>query len=67
MSLLEFTVISIGLFGISIASTVEDVFAGKKKEYCNTEGNTATISVKDFTENVVTESNVVTGIQDVNR
>ena len=48
MPLLVFTVIAIGLFGISIAPTVE-VFAGKK-EYCKTEGSTATISGKDSTK-----------------
>ncbi|MGI0052412.1 MAG: hypothetical protein ACRD8K_11810 [Nitrososphaeraceae archaeon] len=40
MPLLVFTVIAIGLFAISIAPTVEDVSAGKKRstvilrEYC---------------------------------
>ena len=51
MPLLVFTVIAIGLFGISTAPTVEDVFAEKKEvKMSNTEGSTATISVKDSTE-----------------
>ncbi len=43
MPLLVFTVIAIGLFGISIAPTVE-VFAGKK-DYCKTEGKVPLLSV----------------------
>ena len=42
MPLLVFTVIAIGLFGISIVTTVVDV-SGEKKVVINTDGNTDTI------------------------
>lgn len=45
---LVFTVIVIGLFGISTAHTIEDVFAEKNKEGKNS--NTNTISLKNSTE-----------------
>ena len=50
MPLLVFTVIAIGLFGISIAPTVECFRRKKRSIVILREVTTATISVKDITE-----------------
>ena len=50
MPLLVFTVIAIGLFGISIATYSRRCFRRKKRRTVILKENTATISVKDITE-----------------